>query len=270
MYPIIISAPHAQSKITDKKFRKRIKLNDYEIWKCSDPFTGSLKEFTCAWHKEIGKTHRLVCDLNRSPDKKAFHKYDFFKRRVFHLGQEPKETEKEEILKKHWLPYHDNLANKIMQLDKIVSRRKGPKVILVVEYHNTSGDHPLNQKHEYMPSIILSNLGAPQTGEAGKKKHHISMPSKYLSFFKTRISEQLKLNVEINKIFRGGYNTRWISRLHHKLKTKSRIYVVQVEYNLDFIFNPISKKTDRKALQIMQKGLNKALVKLYKYILKTL
>jgi|FLOH01.1.fsa_nt_gi N-formylglutamate amidohydrolase len=265
MYPIIISAPHAQSKISDKIIRNRIRLSDYEIWKCSDPFSGQLKEFTCAWHKEIGKTHRLLCDLNRAPNENAFHKFDFFHRKVFKHRQGFSKKEKQEILKKYWLPYHDTIATKILELDS-----KNPPLILVIEYHNTSGDHPLNKLKEYMPGIILSNLGAPNTGARGKKKLHTSMPASQMKFLKNAIYEALKIPVEINQIFHGGYNTKWLSQLHYKLKTKAKIYAVQIEYNLDFVFNPISKKTDKKAMKIMQKAINKAIIELYKHLLKEL
>ncbi|PIR54895.1 hypothetical protein COU74_04110 [Candidatus Peregrinibacteria bacterium CG10_big_fil_rev_8_21_14_0_10_36_19] len=256
--PIIISAPHAKSTIEDKEIRNRIKLSDYEIWKCSDPFTGQLTEFTSASYKIVGKTHRLVCDLNRAPNEQAFHKFDFFHRKVFNHKQGFNKKEKKDILKNHWLPYHDQIATKILELDS-----KKPPAILVVEYHNTSGDHPLNKSKQYMPSIILSNLGTPKTGGKGKEKNTPSLPGPQMQFLKKTIQEELNLSVKINEIFQGGYNTKWISQLHKKLKTNAKVYAVQIEYNLDIIYNPISKRRDKKAMQIMQTALNKAIVKLY-------
>ncbi len=255
--PIIISAPHAQSEIKDRKLRKRIKLSDYEIWKCSDPFTNQLKEFKCAKHKQIGKTHRLICDLNRPPNKDAFHHKDFFKRTVFKPKQFFSKKEQTELIEKYWTPYHNKLEKKIMKID---SRAKNP--LLVIEYHNTSGDHPLNTRHEYMPSIVLSNLGEPITGKKSKKYPHISMPAKYLKFLEKEIRSNLSVTTEVNEVYHGGYNTKWLS----SLETKNKLYVVQIEYNLDFIHNPISKRIDWQALKIMQQGLNKSIQSLYNFI----
>jgi N-formylglutamate amidohydrolase len=255
--PIIISAPHAQSTIRDKKLRKRIRLTDYEVWKCSDPYTDRLKEFTCAKYIQKGRTHRLICDLNRPPDDRAFHHKDFFKRTVFKKGEFFSVHEQKELIEKYWIPYHFKLEKKIKKVDQ-----KSSKPLLIVEYHNTSGDHPLNTRHEYMPAIVISNLGEKATGRKTKNSPHISMPVKYIKFLEKSIKENLKITTEINDVYHGGYNTLWLSQI----KTKNRLYVVQVEYNLDFIHNPISQKVDLKALKIMQKGLNKSLQSLYKFI----
>ncbi len=257
--PIIISAPHAQSKIHDRKIRNRIALCDYEIWKCSDPLTDRLKEFSCAKYIQKAKTHRLVCDLNRPPNELAFHNHDFFGRPVFKKGKKFSKKEKSLILKEYWLPYHEKLEKKIQEID---SKTKNP--LLVIEYHNTSGDHPLNQQHEYMPGFVLSNLGEPITGRKTKKYPHISAPAKLLKFLQKEITKTMNVRVEINEIYEGGYNTSWLS----KLDTKNPLYTIQIEYNLDFVANPISKHTDLKALHLMQTALNKALIKLYRTLSK--
>ena len=259
MYPIVISAPHAQTKIIERSIRKRLKLSDYEIWKCSDPFTANLKEFTCAWYIQKAQTHRLVCDINRPPNDKAFHEYDFFGRKVFHQGMHFTEKEKAELLAKHWFPYHEKLEKKIIELDKKVK-----KPILFIDYHNTSGDHPLNQRHEYMPGIVISNLGAPETGKKTALHPNISIAANQIQFLKKAINDELGIRIEINEVYSGGYNTIWGSQLKEKLKLRNHLHTIQIEYNLDFIANPLSKKIDRKALKIMQTALNKAIIKLYK------
>lgn len=258
-YPIIISAPHAQSSIEDKSLRNRIALSDYEVWKCSDPFTDELKLFTCARYKQIAKTHRLICDLNRPPNENAFHKEDFFGRKVFKKGKGFSTKEKKAILEKHWKPYHQELDDKILALDK-----EGHKIILVVEFHNTSGDHPLNTSHAYMPSLIVSNLGQSGSGNKTIENPHISIPAKHLRFFQKEIDALLPLRTEINGVFHGGYNTLWLSQAQKRLKTKAKVYSVQLEYNLDLLVNPLTKRRDRKAQEILHKALNTAVKNLYK------
>jgi N-formylglutamate amidohydrolase len=179
--PIIISAPHAQSKIRDKNIRKRIELTDYEVWKCSDPYTERLREFSCAKYIQKGRTHRLVCDLNRPPDDRAFHHKDFFKPTVFHKGKFFNKKEQKELIEKYWIPYHRKLENRIMKIDA-----KSKEPLLVIEYHNTSGDHPLNSRHEYMPAIVISNLGEPITGKKTKKHLTYQCQQNILNFLKKK------------------------------------------------------------------------------------
>jgi hypothetical protein len=88
------------------------------------------------------------------------------------------------------------------------------------------------------------------------------MPAKHIKFLEKEIKKNLKITTEINEVYHGGYNTLWLSQL----KTKNRLYVAQIEYNLDFIHNPISQKVDLKALKIMQIGLNKSFKALYNFI----
>ena len=208
MLPIIISAPHAQSEILDDNIRERIALSDYEIWKCSDPFTGDLEQFTCASFKHVATTHRLICDFNRRPEPKyAFHEEDFFGRTVFKPGQEFSHGEKQELIDKHWFPYHKEILESVKTLDQ-----EGHEIILIIDYHNTSGDHPLSQHHEYMPSIVLSNLGEEFDGHGAK----VSVPAMCLQFLAEKISTHLEVGVEINTVFKGGFNTVWfkIGRAH--------------------------------------------------------
>lgn len=262
MLPIIIAVPHAHSTINNG-FRKRFDLTDYEIWKCSDPFTGILKEFNCARFKHVAKVNRLVCDLNRAPNiHTAFREVDFFGRQIFKEGQEFNHFEKENLLMKYWHPFHQQIIKSIQKLDNGKN-----ELILLVDYHNTAGDHALNQEHEYMPSMILSNLGAEVTGK--KDEHHpvISMPPQYVMHLRDFIHEDLGIAVEVNTIYHGGYDLYWFAHLRDILKTHAKIYGIQIEYNLDYIFNPISKTFDKKALETMQKCLNEGLISLYETIL---
>lgn len=261
MLPIIMAAPHAKSSI-DGELRNRYALSDYEIWKCSDPYTGDLDEFTCPSFKHTADVNRLVCDYNRAPNAQdAFREKDFFGRDVFNTDQELTNAEKEDHLQKFWHPFHREIADSVLELDNGEN-----DVILIVDYHNTAGDHALNQHHDYMPSFVLSNLGLEFTAE--KDEHHpvISMPPEYVMHLKDVLQSELGIAVEVNTVYHGGYDLTWFAHLGDVLNTRAKIYSVQIEYNLDHIFNPISRVFDKDALSLMQVSLNESLISLYEAI----
>jgi N-formylglutamate amidohydrolase len=263
-YPIIIAAPHCVTTITHPFFRKRMLLSDKEIWQCSDPFTGELKEFTCARFIHKAVNHRLVCDLNRAPTtRKAFRTTDFFGRKVFRKGKAFGIYEKYDLLEMFWHPYHDSILHSIHTLDD-----EGADVILFVDYHNTANDHPINRHRDYMPSFVLSNLGTRMMGKKNKTHPRISIPSGYLRHLKKEITSRVPMTVELNVIYKGGYNMQWISDINKRPDIKAKVYGIQLEYNLQFVKNPLSGKVDRKAMRIMQMALNDALKKTYEHIVR--
>lgn len=259
MLPIILVAPHSQSTM-DESLRDRYALTDYEIWKCSDPYTDRLDEFTCASAKHTANINRLACDLNRAPNTQdAFREFDFFGRRVFKDGDELSTKEKENMLIKYWYPFHQGIVEDVQRLDD-----EGHDAILIVDYHNTSGDHALNKHHDYMTSLIFSNLG---TDCAYGNSEGISIPYRYLYGLQDFISENLQITAEINRIYRGGYNLYWYTHLKEILNINAKIYAVQIEYNLDYVFNPITKKFDESALEMMQKYINDGLLHMIRKIM---
>lgn len=261
MLPIIMAAPHAKSSI-EGDLRDRYALSDYEIWKCSDPYTDDLDEFTCSSFKHTADVNRLVCDYNRAPNiQDAFREKDFFGRTVFNTDQELTNAEKKDHLQKLWHPFHREIADSVLELDNSEN-----DVILIVDYHNTAGDHALNQHHDYMPSFVLSNLGLEFTAE--KDEHHpvISMPAEYVMYLKDVIQSELGIAVEVNTVYHGGYDLSWFVHLEDVLNTRAKIYSIQIEYNLDHVFNPISRVFDAEALRLMQVGLNESLISLYEAI----
>ena len=261
MLPIILVAPHACSIIPDS-LRDRYALTNEQIWNCSDRFTDELNEFTCPYAKHTAEVNRLVCDMNRAPNTEdAFREFDFYGRKAFEDGQELNINEKENLLMKYWYPFHQGIADSIQALDE-----EGHPAILLVDYHNTAGGHALNRQNEYMPSMILSNLGSETAHE---NREGISIPYEYLFDLQSSIGETLGLSVETNCIYRGGYNLYWYTHLKDVLNINANIYAIQIEYNLDYIFNPISQTFDQKALELMQIALNDGLASTYEKILVT-
>lgn len=255
MFPIILVAPHSQNSIHDE-IKDRFALSDYEIWKCSDPYTDYLDEFTCASAIHKAEVSRLVCDLNRAPNvQDAFHQFNFFGRTVFKEESEFSTYEKESFLMKYWYPFHQQIVDSVQNLDE-----EGHEVILLVDYHNTSGDHVLNHNNDYMTSMIISNLGSE---DAYDNYDGLSIPYNYLFELQDTITDQLGISVEINRIYKGGYNLYWHTHLKDILDIHAKIYAVQIEYNLDYVFDPITQVFDENALRMMQEALNEGLVNMY-------
>ncbi len=262
MLPIILVAPHSQSTV-DKELKDRFALTDYEIWKCSDPYTDQLDEFTCTASQHKADVNRLICDMNRAPNAyDAFRTFDFYGRKAFKDGEGFSTNEKENLLMKHWYPFHQGIIDSIQNLDS-----QGYETILLVDYHNTAGDHALNKNQDYMSSMILSNLGSEQ-GRGNNKG--LSIPHEYLYDLSNHIEKNLGISTEINKIYRGGYNLYWYTHLREMLNIKAKIFALQIEYNLDYVFNPITKKFDEDALNVMQKSINDGLVGIYDKIHKNI
>ena len=260
MYPIILTAPHACSKITDKKILERLALSEYEIFKFSDPFTGNLDAFDCAAYTHIANAHRLVCDLNRAPNiRDAFHTKDFFGRNVFQEGREFTEEEKLIHLEQYWWPFHNGIVESIFTLEE-----EGNSVILLVDLHNTSGDHPIGTTGTYMPSVVISNLGKDSSGKADGAVG--SIPMTHLAYLQETLEKELHVGVEMNTVYKGGYNIIWLKQLRRELKLSAKLYAVQIEYNLDYVLNPISRQIDEKAMDIMYRAFNNAITALYEQL----
>lgn len=258
MPPIILVAPHSFCSIP-APLRERYALSDYEIWQCSDPYTDHLEEFTCARFKHNAEVSRLVCDMNRAPNTyDAFRAFDFYERPVFKKGEEFSVYEKENFLMQYWYPFHQSIVNSIQVLDD-----EKNEIILLVDYHNTAGGHALNDNQDYMRSMILSNLGS---ADASENHDDLSIPYNHLSYLGDFIEENMGISVEMNQIYKGGYNLYWYTHLKDVLQLQAKIYAIQIEYNLDYFFDPIRRIFNAEALNTMQTCLNQGLSSMYEKI----
>ena len=260
--PIIVSAPHACSKIP-KKWRKRIALTDDQIWHFSDPFTNLTAQNSKAFSVHIGKNHRALGDLNRVPTPEtAFRKYDFHtKSRVWKEGREPTSLERTELLQKYWFPYYDEIFEK---LRKLIAN--GAKRILFIDHHNTASDHPAGDGREYMPAMVISNLGSRNRGGRVRSRGDVSLPAAAMRFFQKALFEEVGLTAEINQIYHGGYAIRWVLENAQKIDPNVKVFGVQFEYNLGLIHNPLSRKNDLVALDTLKKKVNRAITRLSEHL----
>lgn len=260
--PLIISAPHACSSIP-KKWRKRVALSDDQMWHFSDPFTDKTIHHPRAFSIHIAKHHRALGDLNRVPTPEtAFRKKDFHGgNRVWRDGKEPTNFEKAELLQDNWFPYYEGIFEK---LRKLIAR--GAKRILFVDHHNTASDHPAGDGREYMPAIVISNLGSKNTGGRVKSRGDTSIPAAALKFFQKALWEETELGSEINQVYHGGYSIRWVLENAKLIDPSVKVYGVQFEYNLGLIHNPLSGRNDMVALEILRKKVNKAITRLAEHL----
>jgi len=261
-YPIIISAPHAQSTIP-KKWRKRIALNDKQIWHFSDPFSNLTVRHSRAFSIHIAKTHRALGDLNRAPTPEiAFRKTDFHrKNKIWREGKEPTNFEKAKLLQKNWFPYYEEIFEKMR---KLIAH--GAKRILFIDHHNTASDHPAGDGREYMPAIVISNFGSRHRGGRVKSRGDTSMPASAMTFFRRILWEEVGLSAEINQIYHGGYSVRWVMENAKLIDPSVKIYGLQFEYNLGLIHNPLSEKNDLIALKLLKKKVNRAITRLAEHL----
>ena len=253
--PLIISAPHAQTKIPEV-FRKRIDLGEYEIWQMSDPFSDETCEHPHAFAIEIGKNHRTLGDFNRDKSaKNLFPTHDFYGRKIWRAKCELTDREKQDLLDEFWTSYRKKLKKHFRALVKT-----GAKKILFVDHHNTAIDHPI-KGGEYAPPIIIGNFGEHKTGE------EIDIPTtaskKTMKVFQAKLEKNLpSLTIEINKIYRGDSILRFVRDEIRPLFPGVKIQAVILEYNLNFIWNPLTHRRDRVAQKKLTTGINTAITEL--------
>lgn len=259
-YPLIISAPHSCS-VVPNIFRDRISLSDYEIWQFSDPFTGETSKHPKAFSVNCWKTHRALWDLCRDYDlDEAFREKDFYWRNIWKKWKFLKNDEKNILLNNHWKLFRKELLEKIGELGELWFKK-----ILFIDHHNTACDHPVKD-WEYISTVSISNIWEKNTWK--KIDWENSCPSEFMIFLKWKIEENLPLVCEINKPYKASKIIRWINWEVKEKFWNIEIYSILIEYNLNLIHNPLTKKNDLKALEILKKWLNMSISSLIeKFIL---
>ena len=251
--PLIITAPHAHTTVP-LKYRRRMQLSTQKIWQCSDPFTNETCQHPKAAHTLIGTHHRLLGDVNREPTiSAAFRESDFYNTSVWRQGQQLSEEEKKELLLRHWMPYAESVVHALHELIEA-----GYKKILLVDHHNTASDHPLNKKGEYIPSMVISNFGSRRRASLRRKKGLTTMPARAMKLFANELRNHIGLSCEINNVYYGGHIIQWVARHVSENHSGCTLYAVQFEYNLNYIWNPLSGKVDDAAKQKINRGFVRA------------
>lgn len=238
-------------------------LTEDQLWHFSDPFTNLTVRNSRAFSIHIAKNHRTLGDLNRMPTPEtAFRRHDFHgKKKVWKDGCEPTNFEKAELLQRNWFPYYEEIFE---NLRKLIER--GAKKILFIDHHNTAFDHPAGDGREYMPAIVISNFGSRHRGGRVKSRGEVSLPAHALKFFRKALFTETGLNAEINQIYHGGYAVKWVMENAKMIDPNVKIYGLQFEYNLGLIHNPLSRKNDLVALDLLRKKTNRAITQLAEYL----
>lgn len=255
-YPLIISAPHACTTVSEK-IKKRLLLTDYQIWKFNDPFTAETSFHPGAFFHNIGNIHRVCCDLSFGISRR-FRTHDFYGASIYKEGQEFTKEERQYFLDNYAKKFRENIIDAISSLVK-----EGHKKILFIDHHDTMGDHPVGQSGQYMPIITVCNGGARNTGEA-LKNEIFSCPAEFLQTFKEKFDYNLGLPAEINHVYSTSHTIDWLMQTVQPQFLGVEIFGIFLEYNLSLIHNPISKKNDLKARDALHKAINSGINAIFK------
>jgi hypothetical protein len=252
--PVIITAPHTMGKIPDK-FRERVALSDFEIWQMHDPFTDGTCVYPRAFAIHKAESHRILGDLNRGREAEdLFRSKDFYGRQIWKDNQELRKEEEEEMLKQFWDPFRAAIRESFEEIKK-----EGFKKILFIDHHNTAVDHPA-KLGQYLPPINLGNFGN-NTGDF-KKCPLSSSPESIRAFQKSLKKELPELDVEMNAVYEGSSLLCFIRDEIQPEFPECEIDAILLEYNLNLIFNPLSKNVDNVAKDKLHEGMNNAIASL--------
>lgn len=250
-HPIIIAAPHSTGTVPTR-FKNRLALSRFELWQMHDPFTDQTCEYPRAYAIHKGKNHRAIVDLNRSMTAKdLFREEDFYGRTIWKDGESLSDAEKEKLVKKYWAPFRASIRATFASL--VAS---GCKKILFIDHHNTAVDHPANHG-QYLPPINLGNFG-DEDGES--EKGNATTSPEVINDFASLLEAQFPgVTVEVNKVYKGSSLVRFAHREIGAEFPDCDIQAIHLEYNLNLIFNPISKRVDDVAKKILRDGINQGL-----------
>lgn len=259
-HPVIIVAPHSVGHIP-KKFRERIALSDFEIWQMHDPFTDETCFYPEAYAIHKAKNHRILGDLNRDRNAKdMFKENDFYGRKIWKSKEELTNKEEKEILKQFWDPFRNAITRSFKEIKK-----GGFRKILFIDHHNTAIDHPAN-KGQYLPPINLGNFG-DNSGDLAQKP--LSSSPEIINAFQKFLRKELpQLTIEMNTVYEGSSLVRFIRDKIKPEFPECEIHAIHLEYNLNLIFNPLSKSVDNAAKNRLHQGINRGIFSLMeKYFL---
>jgi N-formylglutamate amidohydrolase len=250
-HPVVIVAPHSSDHIP-QAFRERINLSDFELWQMHDPFTSETCSYPEAYSVHRAKNHRLLGDLNRDRNAEDIFKgNDFYGRKIWKDDKGLVAQEKEELLKEFWDPFRNSIRESFSEMKKA-----GFKKILFIDHHNTATDHPANHGL-YLPPINLGNYG---DSEGNLNEVSLSASPEIMKAFQASLLAELpELTIEMNTVYKGSSLVRFIRDEIQPEFPNFEIHSILLEYNLNFIFNPLSKKVDEDAKNKLVEGVNKSI-----------
>ncbi len=244
-YPLIICAPHACTAV-DSGIRARVALSDYQIWKYNDPYTDETSLHPKSFAHIIGDINRICCDLSfgESPARPR-RTTDFYGNKLFLTGKSLTNKEYAAFLSKYAESYREAILTAISKL-----QAEGHKKVLVIDHHNTAGDHPVGATGQYMPMLTVCNGGT--TGKT-------SCPTEYLQTFTQSFEKSFGYPAEINKVYKIGHTIQWLAKSVQKEFPDMELHGFLLEYNLNIIHNSVTRSNDLRAIEKLHKSINKAI-----------
>ncbi len=253
--PLIVAAPHAKTTIP-AKYRDRVALSEYEVWRMGDPFTGFTSKHYAAFDHIKGDANRILCDLSQGENPTlAFRETDFYGNEVFKEGLEFSEEERVLFLRKYAKAYRSKILKSLKKAHKA-----GIKQILFVDHHNTASDHPVSRTGTYMPAITVSNGGKRTSGKYDPDTERLlSCPPDYLQTFKEKFEAHTSFTAEINCVYKQSHTIKWLHEEIQPMFPEMKIYCIFLEYDLNLIHNPLSRRNDHLAKALLRNNINRSL-----------
>ena len=217
-----------------------------------DPFTAETCFHPQAHAVHRGKNHRIVGDLNR--DRHAddmFRIEDFYGRGIWKDNAHLTNEEKALAIEKFWAPFRDEIRKSFFEV-----RDMGHKKILFIDHHNTATDHPAN-RGQYLPPINLGNFG---NRSGNLLEEPLSATPEVINAFQGYLREELpEIDIEMNAVYKGSSLVRFVRDEIAEEMAGSEINAIHLEYNLNLIFNPLSKEIDERAKRSLHEGINRGI-----------
>jgi N-formylglutamate amidohydrolase len=242
--PLVICAPHAKTTV-EPDIAKRLLLDEYQIWQFGDPFIDETCQHPQAHAILIGESNRLVQDPARPHmTHDMYHTHTFYGQKIYKDSCEFTEAERAQYREKYAASY-------IRRLDKAVQELvdRGEKKILVIDHHNTAGDHRVGQTGQYMPVITFCSSLDESVGVS-------AAPEEMVKNMQRAFTDKTGLSAEINHVYSSSNISRYVRDTLAGRHEDVQINCVFIEYNLSLIHNPLTRKSDTEAILKMRDAIN--------------
>jgi len=252
--PLIVGAPHATLHVP-RSVKNRLALTSYQVWRMGDPFTSYTSVHPYSIATIHGKVNRILCDVSFGEHNNKIRDKDFYGNKIFKSGKEFTAKERTQFRKDFAGGYRQRIINAFRRAHEL-----GFKEVLFVDHHNTASEHPVNKSGAYMPSLIVSNGGKRFSGaKSAQNDEKLSCPAEFLHTFKDAFDTRMNFRAEINYIYTMSHTIRWIMKDVAPQFNGMKIYCIFLEYDLNLIHNPITKRNDHLAKAMLRDAINTSL-----------
>ncbi|HEY5714448.1 MAG TPA: hypothetical protein VIT68_03800, partial [Candidatus Gracilibacteria bacterium] len=194
----------------------------------------------------------IIGDVNRDPgNPDMFRDKDFYKRRIWNPRQGLSLNEKKQLQSKHALVFRESIMQTYHK-----AYQQGYRHILHIDHHNTAIDHPAHNG-QYLPPITLGNYG---DHEGKKDDRPLSCAPWVIQSLQSELKSQLpSFSIALNQVFKGSALIRFIKSEVEPTFPGLKIEAILIEWNLNLVWNPLSKRLDAYALKKLKNAFTHSL-----------